>query len=62
MRGSKAKALRRMVYGEGSRRPEREYEILSYKVLTPIGVAVHHTFINRPGSQRWLYQQMKKHY
>lgn len=65
MRGTKAKKLRNMVYGDGSRRIEREYEILTYRkpVRDNEGIRMveRYTFINKPGSLRWLYQEMKKY-
>jgi len=48
MNGRKAKALRREVYGDGTRRPKRRY------------VRKNGTIENAPNSPRARYQEAKK--
>ena len=52
MRGKRAKALRKMVYGDQSIRQERKYAVRS--------INGGNTFINEPNGLRSRYLKMKK--
>ena len=54
MRGSKAKRLRKEIYGDTSLRIERKYCAQQY------GVYIGSTRVNHPDSLRAIYQQAKK--
>ena len=58
MRGTKAKALRRQVYGDKSQRAERQY--VGGKVGRVAKGYRTKTIENAPGSPRALYQALKE--
>ncbi len=60
MRGSKAKEIRRQVYGDQSLRQKRDYRIIRRKKSTYSPESGQ--IVNAIGSLRALYQKAKKAY
>jgi len=60
MNGSKAKSIRRAVYGSQSLRQPRQYVRLSNQRDEKTGNMVAGTIINRAGSLRAVYQSEKR--
>ena len=58
MRGKKAKAIRKAVYGDISLKIKREY--VGGKIGRPARGYVSTTIRNAPGSLRAIYQQVKR--
>jgi hypothetical protein len=68
MRGSKAKAIRRKVYGDQSLRQPRQYDETNHRrklvesdwLYTGARIVNTHTLVNAPSSLRAKYQAEKK--